>query len=700
MSVLNPFEGQRFEQEARHLIWVSPKIDAFSMRKPIYLPGVRGSGKTSLLKSIDWRERFSNKTLQGQDSRLPANVMGIYVNIPLFVTEPLDKLNWADVFPNAPDAVISYYQYFSLILETAVLEQLCLATQEFRLAKRLTYSVDDEMQCVEEIFAKFEVLKLYLKRPLDGAGLPDLADCFRRLQRRLLVSATRGVARQAILHFETELAGDLLYQIGDIFGKSVLHSIVTGIDSEFQIKICLDDGEFLSPQQQVFVNTLVRSVRAPFSWAVAFAEGGFDTVSVLNPAISATHHDRVIHPLKDPDRNTERKNFETMCMRISALRVYYAVERRFPDPSFFSNSMAEEYFDFIKFLGEENVNTLIMKSIRGSRSPRAEVLRKRAEELRETKAFANDYPEDPEASGGILPYYEAYILSRLYPTATIVDLVDGGKIPSIHSYLRRKQVGAFYCLAAEHRFQGFYVAGAMVVQSLADSAIRDFLEIMSALFDEHQRKGRHQGAAKIRRRQSPLRLADQHSALARASEACLAGTEVKARTNGPEVRQLIDCLGRLVHLLQTKNVFDALRHAERGIFEVRFRGSSRPGSEEERLNRRLAKVIAMAIEMGALRAIGDDTGLRNIERSDKGIVTFRLHRRLSVHFRFSYRGPYGVVKLDSCDFHEIFRQPELLEPTTWAIMIYDRLRTGDDTQQILPFENDDFADTETGENEP
>ena len=58
-TTFNPFQYIRYEYEQRHIYFLPPKIlTRIEQQKPIYILGTRGTGKTTLLKALEWKERL------------------------------------------------------------------------------------------------------------------------------------------------------------------------------------------------------------------------------------------------------------------------------------------------------------------------------------------------------------------------------------------------------------------------------------------------------------------------------------------------------------------------------------------------------------------------------------------------------------------------------------------------------------------
>src|SRR5262249_34306339 len=85
MTNISPFTANRFEFEGKHLYYLAPDVmRALEEPTPAYLIGTRGTGKTTLLKALNWERRLHDEHLReqlGEDSFINRYI-GIYIKLP------------------------------------------------------------------------------------------------------------------------------------------------------------------------------------------------------------------------------------------------------------------------------------------------------------------------------------------------------------------------------------------------------------------------------------------------------------------------------------------------------------------------------------------------------------------------------------------------------------------------------------------
>jgi hypothetical protein len=128
MADNNPFRPTRFEHQEHPLIWLSPNVKYLEGLKSLYIAGTRGSGKTSLLQAVNWRERLNNKTLRDQisDDDQP-DYVAVYFRLPDYISSAYGSVDWGHWFPRAPDLERVEHDYFSKLIEIIAAQLICEA---------------------------------------------------------------------------------------------------------------------------------------------------------------------------------------------------------------------------------------------------------------------------------------------------------------------------------------------------------------------------------------------------------------------------------------------------------------------------------------------------------------------------------------------------------------------------------------------
>ena len=191
MTPPNPFRPTRFEHHDHPLIWLSPNVQLLEGLKSVYVAGTRGSGKTSLLKAVNWRERLYNPTVRDQLGSNPPDYVAVYFRLPDFLTSAIGLIDWTLCFPDSPAPELVGYEIFSQLIEFVGAQLICEAISSLRATQRFSYSTDDEDALVNAILGRYPPLARAVGD--EGCqGLDGLSVVFRRLHQRLNVLITRG----------------------------------------------------------------------------------------------------------------------------------------------------------------------------------------------------------------------------------------------------------------------------------------------------------------------------------------------------------------------------------------------------------------------------------------------------------------------------------------------------------------------------
>ena len=125
----------------------------------------------------------------------------------------------------------------------------------------------------------------------------------------------------------------------------------------------------MSPQQQISVNTLVRSSKYPVSWVISSVGFKFNSADTFIPQQPLTDADRQILLLDQRD-DTE---FASLCQSVVGLRLLFAVSEEFRKEH--GNRGIQDFFPLQERLGKRSVNDMMEAMSRRSASPLAKELR-------------------------------------------------------------------------------------------------------------------------------------------------------------------------------------------------------------------------------------------------------------------------------------------------------------------------------------
>lgn len=669
----NPFRPTRWEhhQVGDALIWFTRSAEGLTEAKSYYVYGSRGSGKTSLLRSICWEDLAFNSSLQLQRKLSDFNHLGIYIRFPDHVSASMDIDRWGKEAASEEQSQLDYHRFFSLAIELACVEKAFEASHSLRLEGLVSYQPAQELEIVETLSKEFPQLEKIV-----GEELRTFLDCARACRKviRLMNEAcSRRLVDELLPQLPIREPNQLLSLAIEKLSAGIRLRSATS-DKRMAFKFCLDDCEVLSLVQKRSLNTLVRLSKSPVFWIVSSVDTvRFDSRTFI-PAQPLTDADRVVISLNDRDD----KAFKELCQAVVSLRLLSAAEPSQRAQQ--ANGDPTKFFDLDSRLGLENVNSIIGTMLKRSTKPEAAKIELGAVELSRLleQSSAGDHQESSE-----LPYYQAYILMHWrgredafdtsFGQATVDRLKDhvvGFKEPRFTAWLRRKQSAALYHIASRLKVQHVPLAGANMIIGLADRSIRDFLEIMGEIYEEYLRKhslevGHVDSLLKFARSGSKIASDVQSKGIQKASARYVAGVGYGEETEMDAMARLIRGLGNFVSILQTDTDDPrTLRTAERGIFYLHLNDQS-VGLSELAI---IKSAVFQAELAGYIRAEPVPHHMKNkLPGSESDALTFRLHRRFAPYFNFSYRGPYEIVRLSPRSLASLVFGSNDLTPHRWAV---------------------------------
>jgi len=701
---INPFRPTRWEHhsEGRPLIWFTPTAERLAQEKSTFVRGSRGSGKTTLLKSICWDDLVHNESLTMQHSIGDFQHIGIYLRFPDHISTSMGLVDWKVMFPAAPEPELEFYRFFSLAVELSCLERALVACHELRLLGNLTVVASQELRLVTEIFEEFPRLAAFADTP--PKTFYAAARLFREAVRRMNEACGRGSLPTFIDALPSREPNEILsFVTSRLSGVTRLKTRRRG-EQPPGFKFCLDDCEVLSTAQQRSINSLVRKAKFPISWVVSSVGSFLESRSTYIPQQQLTDADRRVVSLDD--RKT--KDFRQLCQAVVGLRLLYSLP---PGQRGERGAQIDRVFPLDIRLGTQDVNETIRLIVNRSTSPDAQILRQAAQDLRAAMEQVN--PKLIEAdlpSGPWLPFYQAWVLlhwrgrednftARLDESAVLAigEQARNFRHRWFQAWMRRKQVGALLHLSGRLGFRKLPLAGANVIVALADGSIRDFLEIMGEIYASHVQAakgdpGDPKQLEKFAASGSRISAATQADGIYRASEAYFEGIANRIDIEPNSVTRLIEGLGIYTSILQSNpNDTSVMGRAERGIFVLK-------GGHQESAAGKALDYIHESIRQAELAGYLRPMTVRQRDREDADlpsnasgparILAFRLHRRLSPHFMFSYRGAYEAVSIDPEELAALCMPGSRIQPRAWATALAE-VTPVSEFQLKLPFDGVD-----------
>jgi hypothetical protein len=358
MNSISPFADTRFEHEIRHLYYLQDDLyAALQHTKPCYLIGSRGTGKTTLLRSLSWRERSTNESLKrklGQHTF--SDFIAVYIKIPEVQIDGIsDWLKRAE--PSIRRAIYSRY------LELIQLQEIFDATAELQVLGEVEYAASTEQEAVRHLLSEFGP-ELYLSEVVSRppVSFSELSSGVRNLRRYVEKASQQSSDPVGVLD---KIGAPM--QLGQLSRKvaerliSVMSSVRGAGPSSF--KVCFDEAETLDDFGVSVLGTWVRLSTAPLHHVVSFVSKPESLSETLLPNLTVQSADVAV---LDLDRIKD-KEFRAFAEGVTTLRL-----REFMRRSGRDLKQLPHTFDTEQAFGKLNINFLLEDALRESVSPRYE----------------------------------------------------------------------------------------------------------------------------------------------------------------------------------------------------------------------------------------------------------------------------------------------------------------------------------------
>lgn len=585
MTNKSPFAAKRYEYEGDHVYYLPPApFGQLEGPVPNLIVGTRGTGKTTLLRALNWEERLYNSSLQTQLRGKPfeARYIGLYFKLPTVQLSLLER--WLSDEPDEDYAALLNFH-----LDLAWLEDLGRAVSHLSTAGLISITAADDARFTEafrDLWSRYRGCVELFGAPSDTREIFALMHPMRRALERL---ARAGAPVADVLDlFPAGAPGSFGRTIGSLASRALSE----GDAADWSFRVCMDEGEVLTLRQQRAVNTALRLAEWPVFPVVAYVSRPLDVTTTFLTNQTLQLADRqilLLDEMRDPD-------FRKLVEGVANARI-----KQIGGPPSLSTR---------KLLGDLDLNGLLLRILRTSESVEAEAL------LAEAQAQMNS--DDPHTAP---PIYETYLRRhRRELVGATGDSPRDVRRRSSTTY-RKQMVGAYLTICKQFGKRPLFASSEMLLQ-LCDRCVRDFLWQMDALFRAANVDIQSFAA-------TTLEVATQDSAFREASNSKMALFQERVVSAPAEANQVVDGLARTTHEIQSlgRN-YEQLRSPERGIFSYRLLPGER--AEDSASN---AAVIRGAAEAGYLRILP----------SDPGVLRFRVHASLAPKYRFSYRGAYYDV---------------------------------------------------------
>lgn len=599
MTYHSPFSKSRYEHDGRHMYYIQKKtLEILEGDVPIIISGSRGTGKTTLLKSINWREQKENNFLSQalKENNHRNDYIGLYIKLPEL------KINSFSFWEM--DQCQIYPLIFSLYLELVWMQEAINAVLILSQDATLKFSAHDEINCVKRI--------LLVNKKIFGFEKENSTHTLFDLLENV-VSVRKQIENACIYKQNIEDVYKMfgsIDQIGFISNTAALElvKLINNEDGLKKFKICMDECECLSEKQLLVIKTMLRLTKFPVFYVFSFISPISDTRETLIPNITNQKADVQKISLDDMDK----KDFEDFSNGVATVRISSELK----EPAY--------AFNLSNILGHLSINTLLESLLKKSVSPLARNLLKNARERLEL-IDADNTKDD-------IPIYQSYLIDKLELDESSSE--EKWEIRNFESQQQRKKmVAAYLSICKDLKTDPMY-AYADMVYGISDRSIRDFLWQLDEIFKLHNKNLKDFISSKID-------IETQNKAIKESSTKKLISLPKSAVNSPDNVGKLVYGLSILTEIIQTRSDDNShLRSPERGIFSFEYYSAD---SE-------LVKFIQDASEAGFLKTISHK----------ENSIKFRVHSSLAPCFNFSYRGSYyetsikgsHLMQFINCKSHE------------------------------------------------
>lgn len=676
----NPFRPARVEYEKPGFLWVSPLAKrVLSAGQPVYIGGTRGSGKTSLLRTLSTREQLTSDIIGMQIPPDAFDHFSVLLRVPSHL-ESVAQKNFA-LSDAAGDGALQYRE-FALILELHIVQSALVDL--IALQDRGRAAVD-----VRSFGRAAQAFIRAISPEAEGASKElETSDGLLAFVTHSITLVQRDVMRRRELPSADRSCEHRPGSIVAAFAQHVLSSIALrpdggqGWGQPTKFRICIDECEFLNIAQQRYLNSMVRASEYPLTWVIAFVPQKFDRSQTIYEGAVLSGSDRQYQLLDD----IADSEFEKLCQAVTSLRLYYAIPERVRKGK--QIDFTDDFFDLHRRLGAFTLAQLAYRAIsKGLKKEKDQFLDFSQQVARDlSRVTSPTEGQELELQQSAPPVHLAYALKRLNWNVPSPG-TDQRTLDSFKAALRKKSRAGFLGVCRQHRIEKVPYAGYRIIMGLADKCVRDFLNIMASIFDQQFPDGwTDEELLNFCEQKEYVSIYKQQTAIHRASRQKYEDLPQYFRRNIDQGQRLIDALGTLTYELQTSLTDSAaFTLPERGIFRLDLTEMSRIGGKGESIAR-IEQLIRIGRVEGYLRdvtAAGEYTSLEY--DSDTNLIWVRLHRLLAPHFGFSYRGAIHQAALPA-DLWLRILESETFSAQAWSRDASRRIaETSVPNQEELPF---------------
>lgn len=593
----SPFTSSRFEYEPRHLYYLPQHLFArLEEARPTFLVGSRGTGKTTLLQALNWKERLHNDSLRTQLSEDPFSkrYIGVYIKLPEIQLEAMDK--WLeDTRPAIRHNIVS------LFLDLSWVKVLADAINELLATGVFAAPPEYEHACVGEVFSKYGMM-MEGRANTQHPTLLDLSRfCDEKLQELQQLAMGAAEVGQVVKYLPIDQVGHFGRFVSPCLAKICDYG-AQNHEGRWHFKVCMDEGECLSTEQLAVVKTIVRLAKWPAFPIAAFVSLPEDLTSTLIRKLTLQQADRELIILDD----VREEQFKELAQGVATIRTRWKLR----------NEKVE--VDVGRILGDLDINSMLYEVLSESVNKEAKALLEKSKALKDNP-FLREWDGSASTKGKrVIPIYQTYLIQTLGLEVPSPEEPGWKKRKQDCAEIRKRMVAAYLSICSQYsRLPQIMYASGDVLCQLSDNCVRDFLSQIEEIYREAGRPLDEFVERKVS-------LAIQGRALWSASKKKAESIPRRELAAPREVGRLVKGLAQVTANIQSASYGNQhLRSSERGLFHIRLDG-------DDQAVQIVKELIYDAAQAGFLR----------LWRTEGGNLTFRVHTSLAAYFGFSYRGAY------------------------------------------------------------
>lgn len=569
--------------------------------KHIVLKGHRGTGKTTLLRALDWRERLYNDHLRAALSEDPFenHVIGCFLQIKLL---PVDMI---DIWTRQSNSQIKHAVIGSYLRASWIVE-ICSALRGIEASSPFsTYAAQiDDLSSVAEATWGWVPERLRMRPAVDPSIL-TIKDI--ESMAKALLAGMRNAASIEIPSPESAVVEFALLEfqivVDSLFRALATHAGRIESGPAWSFRICMDEGEFLSDDWATSVRTLIRETDSPVYLAVSVLHSLGSETRVRGASISIDDREVV-----DLDDRTPEQMVQLLNGILRArLKLLEPRASRFDLRYFLGNPDVDDLFRFVSGRSEK-------PGLAELRAPDVNPVRSHLQKIGAVRQ--NDSKDRTAESAG---------------------------------YRKKKVAGYLHLLGSVKIDRPFY-AGWRIAINMADNSVRDFIRFLRYCLDAWTRGEEEvteeQVLRFIRQKRLAEGLQDQAlDALGRHKLDAMPNTVIRPN----ETRAIVQLLGEVSHRGDFYSADLRQPNANRIVLPL-----VRHPTGYSDFGLRLVMILEEAASYGYIAELV----------IDKDRVSCRVNRGFARHLGFSYWKPQYNSVLDLEAVRRAIAQPGA-GPTQW-----------------------------------